>query len=151
MTTATTFSPLRFLCYVDDDPVTQPGEGEWSVEPTADDVSEKEGLYGDVMLSINPSKLFTVTLRLQASSPDNLRFTRYAQAMKRNGQGFFRIRFVDINDTAAKFTSERAWVRKVPKLGRTKDAGDTEWIIGAGDGELIHQGTAVITIPTANI
>lgn len=143
MSEVTGFSPLRFLIYVDDIPLTMLGDGDMGVERGGDDVSEKEGLYGDVMLSISPSKLYTVTFRLQASSADNKRMGAYREAMARDGTGFFRLRIVDVNDSAAKFFSPKAWVRRHAPFKRGKEAPDTEWTVGAANGALLHEGRSL--------
>lgn len=137
------FNPLLYLLYVDDVALNMLGDGDIGVTKASDTVTEKEGLYGDVMLAISPSRLYTVTFRLQASSRDNRRLCAYHDAMQQGGNGFFRVRIVDVNgDTRARFSSMKAWVKRLPDLKRSKEALDIEWTVGAANGNLVHEGAA---------
>jgi hypothetical protein len=142
-TNAAAYDPRLVTVLAGDNPITAVDEGEFiSVDrATPESIKYKEGAYGDVLVSISSSRLYIVTLKLQASSRSNRLLQTYHDQFVATGRGWFPLVVNDINDdTKTKFSSPQACVMAAPPLKGAAEAGSKEWKILCSNGKLVHEG-----------
>lgn len=143
MSEVAAYSPLLVTCIAGDTPLTGLDEAEAiSVDrATAETIKYKEGMYGDVALSISPSRLYIVTIKTQALSRSNRLLQAYHDQFVATGRAWFPFTVADVNDdTKAKFASPKACVMQAPPLKRGQEAVGGEWKILCTNGTLKHEG-----------
>lgn len=102
------------------------------VERDEDAFSKKAGVDGIVTRAKNNVQMGKITIRLQMSSPSNDDLTAFAlldQATPPAGQ--FSITAKDGSGRSV-FSSQTAWVKKLPKTTFKKDVEMREWVIDCG-------------------
>lgn len=105
-----------------------------SIEPAGDGTSYVVGADGEIVRSIDPSKVYTVKLSLLQTSKTNDYLKKMYEKDKKDGSGMFQ---VNINDILGKekFVGATAWVTKPASWGRGKAQTNREWEIVVGEGD----------------
>lgn len=104
-----------------------------SAEYAEDRVTPKAGADGEIAISVNPSKLGTITLTLSAASASNDELS--AAYNLANFVGFTAAFPITVTDLSGRtvITASKAWVQKAPAVTFGKEVGDREYIFGCAD------------------
>lgn len=104
-----------------------------SVEPTGDGNTHVVGADGEVLVSIDPSSVFTIKLSLLLRSKTNDYLQMMYDKLKAGQDGFFSVNLKDLigND---KFSGATAWVTKPAAKSYGKAGGNREWEIVVAEG-----------------
>lgn len=105
-----------------------------NIEPAGDGTTYKVGADGEVVRSIDPNKVFTVTLSVLQNSRTNQFLNNKLAEDQENGTGLFPISIVDILGKE-EFTGAQAWVSKPATWARGKESNNREWEIIVADGK----------------
>lgn len=106
-----------------------------SIDANGGGVTKKVGCDGEIVRSIDPDDTYIVKLSVQQSSETNAYLQqRYAQD-KKSGDGMFPILIKDLKGGMV-FSADSAWPAKPASRGYGKEAGNREWEIHTGEGEL---------------
>lgn len=130
-----TYNPRKVTCSLGSHIVSGYADDSFiSVEQAGDGTSYVVGADGEIVRSIDPSKVFTIKLSLLQASATNAFLQKKYDKDKSDGTGTFS---VNINDLigAEKFTGAVAWVSKQASWSRGKSQGNREWEIVVGEGE----------------
>lgn len=131
----TTYNPKKVTCSLGRHMVTGFADDSFiSVEPAGDGTSHVVGADGEIVRSIDPSKVYTVKVALLQTSPTNSYLQKMYDKDKKDGTGTFQ---VNINDLLGKekFVGSVAWVTKPASWARGKAQGNREWEIVVGEGD----------------
>lgn len=113
------------------------GEGDFlAIEMVADRYTEKVGVNGDVARSKNLDRRANVKITTMAGGTANALLQQLYTA---DAVGAFVV--VDLNGSAVA-AATKAWIKKLPNLGRGKEVGTNEWSILAADMNLQHSAAA---------
>lgn len=110
------------------------GDGDFISAEYADDrVTPKAGADGEVAISVNPSKLGTITLTLSAASASNDELsTAYNLA---NFVGFTAAFPISVTDLSGRtvLAASKCWLQSAPTVTFGKEVGDREYVFGCAD------------------
>lgn len=130
----TTYNPKKVTCalgrhivsgYADDSQIT--------IEYAGDGTSYVSGADGEIVRSIDPSKIHTFKLALQQTSKTNAYLQKRYDMDQKEGNGHFSI---NVNDILGKekFVASVAWVTKPASWVRGKTQNNREWeIVAVGE------------------
>ena len=130
-----TYNPRKVTCalgrhivsgFADDSFIT--------VEYGGDGTSHVEGADGEVVRSIDPSKIYTLKLALLQTSASSAYLQKCYDKDQKDGTGTFSD---NINDLLGKekFVGGIAWVTKPASFVRGKEQNNREWEIVVANGE----------------
>lgn len=102
------------------------------VERAEDGYSMYVGTLGEVCRTRNLNRTGSVTINLMHSAPANDLLTAIAIHDEQFGYGSGPLMIKDLNGTTVCVASE-AWIRKLPRIERGKEAGTIQWIIDCAD------------------
>ena len=106
-----------------------------TIDPNGDGVTKKVGCDGEIVRSISPDDTYIVKVTvLQTSDSNSFLQQKLAQDIK-TGDGMFPILVKDLKGGLV-FSSDSAWVKGPASRGYGKEAGNREWEIHTGSGEL---------------
>lgn len=98
-----------------------------------DRATPKVGADGEVGISINPSRLGTITITLSASSLANDELSALANINSLGGfDAAFPISIVDLSGRSLIFAS-KCWLQTSPEATFGTEIGSREWVFGAAD------------------
>lgn len=133
--TVTTYNPKKITLsmgnhiasgFADDSFVT--------IEPAGDGNSYVVGADGEVVISVDPSSVYTVKVSLLQRSNTNKYLNTMYEKMKSGGDGLFNVNLKDLIGKD-KFTGSKAFVTKPASKGYGKAATNREWEIVVVDGK----------------
>lgn len=102
------------------------------IAPVADRVSAMVGADGEIARSINPNRMHTVTITLQATSASNDILSGLAAVDDMtSGGGVFPISVQDLSGRTL-FAASQAWVSALPTITFGAEAGTREWTLTTG-------------------
>lgn len=104
-------------------------------ERTEDAFTKSVGAGGDVTRVRSRDRSGTVTVTLQAESPVNDLLTAIQLQDELTGLGTGEVMVKDLIGTTLVMGAD-AWIRKIPAVEYSKDAGTREWIIDVGTLEI---------------
>lgn len=113
--------------YADDSFVT--------IDPNGDGVTKKVGCDGEIARSISPDDTYIVKLSVLQTSDTNSYLQQKLALDRKTGDGMFPILIKDLKGGMV-FSSEAAWPSKPASRGYGKEAGNREWELHTGSGEL---------------
>lgn len=131
----TTYNPKKVTCSLGRHIVSGFADDSFiNIEPAGDGTSYVVGADGEIVRSIDPSKVYTVKIALLQTSKTNAYLQNMYDKDKKDGSGTFP---VNINDILGreKFVGATAWVTKPPAWGRGKAQTNREWEIVVGEGD----------------
>lgn len=105
-----------------------------AIEPAGDGNSYVVGADGEVVISVDPSSVYTVKLALLQRSKSNKYLNTMYEKMKSGGNGLFNVNLKDLIGKD-KFTGSKAFVTKPASKGYGKAATNREWEIVVVDGK----------------
>ncbi|MEG1716195.1 MAG: phage protein [Lachnospiraceae bacterium] len=105
-----------------------------TIEPAGDGNSYVVGADGEVIISVDPSSVYTVKLALLQRSKTNKYLNTMYEKMKSGGNGLFNVNLKDLIGKD-KFTGSKAFVTKPASKGFGKAATNREWEIVVVDGK----------------
>jgi hypothetical protein len=105
------------------------------VERSSDGWHKHVGANGDVTRTRDLDISGTYTLTLMSQSSDNDEMQTIADLDEATGAGFGPCQVMDHNGNM-ECHSVYAWIRKLPKIERAKEAGTTQWVIDCADLEI---------------
>lgn len=105
-----------------------------TIEPAGDGNSYVVGADGEVVISVDPSSVYTVKLALLQRSKSNKYLNTMYEKMKSGGNGLFNVNLKDLIGKD-KFTGSKAFVTKPASKGYGKAATNREWEIVVVDGK----------------
>lgn len=105
-----------------------------TIEPAGDGNSYVVGADGEVVISVDPSSVYTVKLALLQRSKSNKYLNTMYEKMKSGGNGLFNVNLKDLIGKD-KFTGSKAFVTKPASKGFGKAATNREWEIIVVDGK----------------
>jgi hypothetical protein len=100
------------------------------------------GSFGDVTRTRNLNRTGKVTLTLMAQSPVNDLLQAIATSDEQFGDGVGTLHIRDLNGNMLCHAS-LAWIQKMPKVERGKEAGATVWVLECADLEINAGGNVV--------
>lgn len=105
-----------------------------SIEPAGDGNSYIIGADGEVVISVDPSSVYTVKISLLQNSKTNSYLNNMYEKMKSGGTGLFNVTIKDLigND---KFTGSKGFISKPASKSYGKTASNREWEIVVVDGK----------------
>ncbi len=113
--------------YADDSFVT--------IDPNGDGVTKKVGCDGEIVRSLSPDDTYIVKISLLQTSATNVYLQNQHQKDRKDGTGMFPILVKDLKGGLV-FSADQAWTIKPASRGFGKEAGNREWEIHTGAGEL---------------
>ncbi len=105
-----------------------------TIEPAGDGNSYVVGADGEVVVSVDPSSVYTVKVALLQRSKTNKYLNTMYEKMKSGGNGLFNVNLKDLIGKD-KFTGSKAFVTKPASKGFGKAATNREWEIVVVDGK----------------
>lgn len=105
-----------------------------AIEPAGDGNSYVTGADGEVIVSVDPSSVYTIKVSLLQNSKTNKHLAKMYEKMKSSGTGFFAVTVKDLvgND---KFYGSTGWVTKPASKTYGKAQNNREWEIVVADGK----------------
>lgn len=113
--------------YADDSFVT--------IDPNGDGVTKKVGCDGEIVRSISPDDTFIIKLSVLQTSDTNAFLQQKLALDRKTGDGMFPVLVKDLKGGMV-FSSDAAWPIKAASRGFGKEAGNREWELHTGAGEL---------------
>lgn len=113
--------------YADDSFVT--------IDPNGDGVTKKVGCDGEIVRSISPDDTFIIKLSVLQTSDTNAFLQQKLALDRKTGDGMFPVLVKDLKGGMV-FSTDAAWPIKAASRGFGKEAGNREWEIHTGAGEL---------------
>lgn len=130
----TTYNPKKVTCSLGNHIVTGFADDSFiTVEPAGDGTSYTVGADGEIVRSIDPSKVYTVKIALLQTSRSNAYLQKMYDKDQKDGTGTFSVNLNDLLGVE-KFTGGVAWVTKPASWARGKAQGNREWEIVVGEG-----------------
>lgn len=132
-TEARTYNSSRVLVVVGGIPLTGLAEDTFvEITPAAARVTASVGADGEIARSINPNRMHTVTITLQATSASNDALSGLAFVDEStDGGGVFPILIQDLSGRTM-FAASQAWISSLPSITFGAEAGEREWTITTG-------------------
>ncbi|WP_320972297.1 phage structural protein [Enterocloster bolteae] len=109
-------------------------DGFISIEPAGDGNSYVVGADGEVLVSVDPSSMYTVKVVVLQSSKTNAFLMSMYEKLKSGGDGFFGVTVKDLIGNE-KFSGPTGWVTKPSVKGYGKAGTNREWEIVVADGK----------------
>lgn len=106
-----------------------------TIDPNADGITKKVGCDGEIARSINPDGTFIVKIVVLQTSATNAFLQQKHALDKKTGDGMFPILIKDLKGGMV-FSSEAAWPIGPASRGFGKEAGNREWTLHTGEGDL---------------
>ena len=106
-----------------------------TIDPSADGVTKKVGCDGEIARSISPDDTYVVKISVLQTSPTNSFLQRKLKQDRQTGEGTFPILIKDLKGGMV-FSSDAAWAIKPASRGYGKEAGNREWELHTGSGNL---------------
>ena len=106
-----------------------------SIDANGGGVTKKVGCDGEIARSIDPDDTYIVKLAVQQSSETNAYLQQRYNLDKKSGDGMFPILITDLKGGMV-FSADSAWPAKPASRGYGKEAGNREWEIHTGEGDL---------------
>lgn len=113
--------------YADDSFVT--------IDSNGDGVTKKVGCDGEIVRSISPDDTFIIKLSVLQTSDTNAFLQQKLALDRKTGDGMFPVLVKDLKGGMV-FSTDAAWPIKAASRGFGKEAGNREWEIHTGSGEL---------------
>lgn len=113
--------------YADDSFVT--------IDPNGDGVTKKVGCDGEIVRSISPDDTFIIKLSVLQTSDTNAFLQQKLALDRKTGDGMFPVLVKDLKGGMV-FSTDAAWPIKAASRGFGKEAGNREWELHTGAGEL---------------
>lgn len=105
-----------------------------TIEPAGDGNSYVVGADGEVLISVDPSSVFTVKVALLQRSKTNAYLNTMYENLKSGQDGLFSVNIKDLIGKD-KFTGSKAFVTKPASKGYGKAGTNREWEIVVVDGK----------------
>ena len=112
------------------------------IERDEDGFMTTVGSLGDVVRTRNLSRVVKCTLTLMAQAPANDLLNGIAQDDEDTGDNVKDFQMKDLNANV-RVDGPEAWVMKLPKIERAKEAGTIQWVIVIANCEVIAGGNVV--------
>lgn len=111
-------------------------------ERTADGFTKKVGAGGDVVRVQSMDRTGKVTVTLQSQSATNDLLMAIAKSDELTGAAFGSLMIKDINTASILplVFSKEAWIMKIPKIDRAKEALNVVWVFECADIDLEPSG-----------
>lgn len=106
-----------------------------SIDPNGDGVTKKVGCDGEVVRSISPDETYIVKISVLQTSDTNAFLQQRLAMDRKTGNGMFPILIKDLKGGMV-FSADAAWPAKSASRGYGKEAGNREWELHTGAGEL---------------
>jgi hypothetical protein len=130
-----TYSPEDVAIIVGGAVITGYADGTFIVVERDDDAYKKVvGADGEVSRSKSPNRGGSVTLTLKQDSDSNKTLGAYAALDDASDTGVVEIIVKDNLDYTA--IGSQGWVKKLPKMERSKELGNMEWVLDVAKFEL---------------
>lgn len=111
-----------------------------TAEYAEDRATPKVGADGEVGISVNPSKLGTITFTFSASSNANDQLSELVAMDSTFGfRGSIPISVVDLSGRSV-ITATKSWLQTAPSITFGKEIGSREWVFGCADLSLFAGG-----------
>lgn len=106
-----------------------------TIDPNGDGVTKKVGCDGEIVRSISPDRTYIVKISLLQTSDTNSWLQKRVKKDRKDGSGAFPILVKDLKGGLV-FSADAAWPKGPASRGYGKEAGNREWEIHTGEGEL---------------
>lgn len=106
-----------------------------TIDPNGDGVTKKVGCDGEIVRSISPDDTFIVKISLLQTSDTNSWLQKRVKKDRKDGSGAFPILVKDLKGGLV-FSCDQAWPKGPASRGYGKEAGNREWELHTGSGEL---------------
>lgn len=106
-----------------------------TIDPNGDGVTKKVGCDGEIVRSLSPDDTYIVKISLLQTSDTNRFLQEQHIRDRKDGSGMFPILIKDLKGGLV-FSADEAWTIKPASRGYGKEAGNREWEIHTGSGEL---------------
>ena len=106
-----------------------------TIDPNADGVTKKVGCDGEVVRSISPDDTYIVKISVLQTSETNSFLQGCVARDRKTGDGMFPIIIKDLKGGLV-FSCDAAWPKGPASRGYGKEAGNREWEIHTGSGNL---------------
>ena len=113
--------------YADDSFVT--------IDPNGDGVTKKVGCDGEIVRSISPDDTYIIKISVLQTSDTNAFLQQKLALDRKTGDGMFPVLVKDLKGGMV-FSTDAAWPIKAASRGYGKEAGNREWELHTGAGEL---------------
>lgn len=113
--------------YADDSFVT--------IDPNGDGVTKKVGCDGEIVRSISPDDTFIIKISVLQTSDTNAFLQQKLALDRKTGDGMFPVLVKDLKGGMV-FSTDAAWPIKPASRGFGKEAGNREWELHTGAGDL---------------
>ena len=113
--------------YADDSFVT--------IDPNGDGVTKKVGCDGEIVRSISPDDTYIIKISVLQTSDTNAFLQQKLALDRKTGDGMFPVLVKDLKGGMV-FSTDAAWPIKAASRGFGKEAGNREWELHTGAGEL---------------
>lgn len=142
MTTLYQYDPSQIVCIFYGVNVTGFDESFIEIERSEDAYSVHVGATGDVARTRSRNRTGKVTLTLMAQAPSNDSLMDIHLDDEQFGDGVGPLLIKDLNGyTVAR--AREAWISKVPKVERGKEAGTCQWVLECADIMIEARGNVV--------
>lgn len=108
------------------------------IDPISSGVTAKAGCDGEIVRSVDPNERFTVKIVLLASSPTHKFLRNMYKKDKMDGSGMFPVLINDLTGKE-KFSTNQAWVTKLPSSTKGKESQNREWVIETGQADVAYE------------
>lgn len=104
-----------------------------TIEQVGDGNTHVVGVSGEVMVSVDPSNVYSIKIVVLQNSKTNKFLDTQYEKLKAGYDAFFTVNIKDLlgND---KFTGNNGWVVKKPSIGYAKAAANREWELAVAEG-----------------
>lgn len=106
-----------------------------SIEAVGDGITKKVGCDGEVVRSVSPDDTYAVKITVQQTSATNSFLQQRVELDRKTGDGDFPILIKDLKGGMV-FSAESAWAVKPASRSYGKEAGNREWELNTGSGDL---------------
>lgn len=110
-------------------------DGFVSIDANGDGVTKKVGCDGEIVRSVSPDDTYVIKLSLLQTSPANSFLQQKLALDRKTGDGMFPVLIKDLKGGLV-FSTDAAWPAKAASRGYGKEAGNREWELHTGAGEL---------------
>lgn len=110
-------------------------DGFVAIDPSGDGVAKKVGCDGEIVRSVSPDDTYVIKLSLLQTSPTNSFLQQKLALDRKTGDGMFPVLIKDLKGGLV-FSTDAAWPAKAASRGYGKEAGNREWEIHTGSGDL---------------
>ena len=134
-----TYNPKKVTVALGNHIVTGYAEDSFvQIEPNADGVTKRVGCDGEIVRSINPDESYKVRLVLLPYSPTVKWLKNRYEMDLADGNGDFPVTIKDILGSTV-FTTDTAWVVRLPAVTYGKENANREVEIDCGIGKFTHR------------